>query len=103
MSKGATLATDGRGNLWGMEHWTRAARVVQPELVSFGPNNRVRQFTRYLVGNQSADGGWKFQYTSALNSNNDNVAGAEVRAAWAVITLSSDRSVAPTAVNPLAN
>jgi hypothetical protein len=94
---------DGRANLWGMEHWTRAARVVQPELVSFGPHNRVRQFTHYLVGNQLADGGWQFQFTAALNNHTDKLVGAEVRAAWAVITLSSDRSVAPTAVNPLAN
>jgi hypothetical protein len=95
--------TDGRGNLWGMEHWTRAARVVQPELVSFGPNDRERLFTRYLVGNQLADGSWNFGYSSVLGNNHDNGVGADVRAAWAIITLSADRSVAPTAVSPLAN
>jgi hypothetical protein len=95
--------TDGRGNLWGMEHWTRAARVIQPELVSFGPNNRARLFTRYLVGNQLADGSWNSQFTSALNNYHDDLVGAEVRAAWAIITLSSDQSVPPTAVDPSAN
>ncbi len=83
--------TDGRGNLWGMEHWTRAARVVQPELVSFGPNNRVRLFTRYLVGNQLADGSWNSAFSGALNNNHDYYVDANVRAAWAIITLSSGR------------
>ena len=87
---------DGRGDHWSMLHWARAARAVEPELVTFGPNDYARLFTRYLVNNQATNGGWNWTYSSSLGSNNDNAVGTNGQVAWALLTLSPDE-MAPVA------
>lgn len=87
---------DGHGNHWSMVQWTRAARAVEPEIVSFGANDHARLFGRYFIRNQAADGGWNWVLTGTLNNHTDNSLGAESRAGWAIITLSPD-SMAPVA------
>ena len=88
--------TDGHGDHWSMLHWTRAARAVQPEIVRYGANDHARLFARYLLTNQAADGGWNWALSSALGNYNDMVVGSRGRAAWALITLSTE-GMAPIA------
>ena len=88
--------TDGHGDHWSMLHWTRAARAVEPNIVRFGANDHARLFARYLVLNQAAGGGWTWAYSAPLGSNSDNYLGPRGRAAWAVITLSTE-GMAPIA------
>ncbi len=88
--------TDGHGDHWSMLHWTRAARAVTPQIVAFGGNDHARLFGRYLVLNQAASGGWIWTYTPVLNNQSDNALGPRGRAAWALITLSTE-GMAPVA------
>ncbi|MGC3998925.1 MAG: hypothetical protein QM767_16335 [Anaeromyxobacter sp.] len=87
---------DGTGDLWSMLHWSRAARSVEPPIASFGINDHARLFSGYLIRNQASTGGWSWVF-STMNNHNDNIVGAEVRAAWAIITLSGEDGVAPVA------
>jgi PKD repeat protein len=82
--------TDGQGNHWAMLHWARAANAQAPRLELFGTNDHARLFARYLVGNQAASGGWTWVQSAALANYNDTFMGARGRAAWAVLTLSSE-------------
>jgi hypothetical protein len=79
---------DGRYDLWTMLHWARAARAVEPEVVTFGTHDWERQFSRVLVNNQVAGG--SFNWTLSLGAYNDDVVGAVGRALWAVHILSPD-------------
>ena len=88
--------TDGRGDHWSMLHWTLAARAVEPQIVRFGTNDHARLFARYLLANQAADGAWTWTISSVLGNYNDMILGTRGRAAWAVITLSTD-GMAPVA------
>lgn len=88
---------DGQGNHYGMLHWQDAARAVEPEVVNFGAgNNWARAFSRYLLNNQAANGGWNWTFTGALNQHSDNSGNIWLRAVWAILVLS------PDAIPPLA-
>ncbi len=99
--------TDGKGDHWAMVHWARAARAVEPEIVTFGPHDYLRLFSRYLVGNQTTGGGWTWTASSPVGNLSDAWAGAVTRAAWAVLTLTpgTAMSVPPnlTLAQPLMN
>jgi hypothetical protein len=85
---------DGQYDLWTMMHWARASRAVEPEVVTYGPTDWEREFTRLLVNHQTPTGfNWVL---SALANHNDNIVGPAGRAGWAV------NSVSPDAQRPLA-
>jgi hypothetical protein len=85
---------DGMGNHYAMLHWQDAARASTPAIVNFGNNDWLRQFSRYFINNQAANGGWNWVHNGT--SHSDNTGGPALRAAWAMLVLS------PDAIPPLA-
>ena len=81
------------GNLYAMLHWQDAARANVPEIASFGANNWIRLFSRYLINNQRSDGRWE----SVITDNYSDSSGSRtLQTVWAVLVLS------PDAIPPLA-
>lgn len=81
--------TDGLYDLWTMIHWARAARAVEPEVVTFGTHDWERQFSRILINHQSPDAGFTWELASLQNRNDLN-AGPSGRAGWGILTMSPD-------------
>lgn len=76
---------DGRGNIFAMWAWSRAARSTEPELTTFGLNDLPRLFSRYLVNQQANDGSFNWQY--AVNANHDSSFGNLGRTAYGALAL----------------
>lgn len=93
--------TDGLYDLWTMNHWARAARAVEPEVVTFGVHQWERQFSRVIINNQSPVAGFTWGQGS-LQNHNDAIVGPSGRASWAILAISPDeqRPIALVSASP---